>query len=164
MHLPVGPSHFSLLPHHEVPTSMTHPSLWGSFLPPHPLCLSPVLHSWSWGNRAVAPWTASSPAPQHPYHLRERPDSNAGSSRNYQPRLTANHRQNSLAINVQGPSPEAVCAEICCLRAGEVQGERKAHCQNTLKQLPKGQLPTCNLIFTSTTQSVLNFYQKWHWD
>lgn len=101
---------------------------------------------------------ASRPAPHHLHHA-------AGQAREQcwqQQKLSTQSdckatAENSLALNVQGPSPEAVNDEICWFK-----GERKACCQNVLKQPPKGQLSTCKFICVSTTQSALNIYQKWH--
>lgn len=45
--------------------------------------------------------------------------------------------EKSLAVNVQCPSPEAVCAEICCLRAGEVQGREEGMLSKHFKAAPK---------------------------
>lgn len=83
MHLPIDPSHFSLL-YQQI--SMKHSCLWGFLLPPHP---RPVLCSWPWINRTAASWAASLPAPHHPHYSGERPGSNTGSGRKFQPRATA---------------------------------------------------------------------------
>lgn len=45
--------------------------------------------------------------------------------------------ENSLALRVQGLSPEAACAETCCLRTGEVQGREESMLSKCFKASPK---------------------------
>lgn len=53
-----------------------------------------------------------------------------------------------------------MCAEICCLKAGKVEGRKELVLSKCFKAAPKKPAPTFKFIHASTTQSVLHLRQK----
>lgn len=104
-HLHVGLFDFSLLPHQ---ISIKHPPLWGSLLPLHPRVI-PHPAQLVIGKQGCCP-LGCLPLGSPPSGLHR---GEAGEQRWQQQKLSTQRdckttAENSLALNVQGPSPEAV--------------------------------------------------------
>lgn len=67
------------------------------------------------------------------------------------PEQLQNHSRKFVCSKCTSPGAEAVCSEICCLKAGEVQGRKEGMLSKCFKASPKRPPPTYKFILASAT-------------
>lgn len=123
-------------------------SPWNALLGVSPPQDCSSLCSWSWGTRAAAPWA-------------QRGGWGATlAAAIINPEQLQNYSRKFTCSKCTSAGAEALYAEICYLKAGEVQGRKECVLSKCSKAAPKRSAPTCKFVCASTTQCVLHLCQK----